>query len=243
MGIKIFDIEDVFSYVENHFHCNLNTLNLIELGEQEFKILKTELNNELVKDYIKTNPRKWPNKCNKNRIGLYSKDYFSNFFYEVVCIDIAYTCKKTLNLNLCDDLNHRETYNVLTNFGTTEHVGEIDNVLKNVQYSAFKNLHALVKKNGIVFNVVPAQVTKNVVHGAFNYTCEFFEKLAKLCQYKIVYNEVKKRGDIYHVYCYFIKTEENEFITEKQFMSLKPYLFTTKNVQTNPKKYFDEYIE
>ena len=85
MGIKVFDIEDIFSYVRAHFHCDLNKLNMVELGEQEFKILKTELDNEVIKDYLAINPRKWPTKCNKNRIGLYSKDYFNHFVHR--CCD------------------------------------------------------------------------------------------------------------------------------------------------------------
>lgn len=237
MGVKLFDIKDIIKYVmENSKTLNLD---LIELGEQELKIFNNELEDPLITDYLKTKPRKYSIK--KDRIGIFSKDFLENLFNSVSCIDIFTKCDKTLKLSLCESIDLNKKFDVLTNFGTTEHVGEMNDEFVNVQYLSFKNIHNMVKKDGIVFNVVPAFFPKNKLHGAFNYTCEFFNKLAELCNYKIIYNELKKRGDIYHVYCYFVKNEENEFINENLFMSLKEYIYPTKLLKNKPKKYFENY--
>ena len=237
MGVKLFDIKDIIRYVMEY--SKTLELDVVELGEQELKIFNNELDDSLITEYLKTNPRKYSTK--KDRIGLFSKDFLESLFKSVSCIDIFTKCDKTLKLSLCENINLEKRFDVLTNFGTTEHVGEMNDEFVNVQYLSFKNIHNMIKKDGIVFNVVPAFVQNNKLHGAFNYTCDFFNKLAKLCNYQIIYNELKKRGEIHHVYCYFIKKDDNEFIDEDSFMSLKGFIHPTKLIKNKPKKYFDNY--
>ena len=129
MGVKIFDIEDVLKFSIEYLDNKLSNLNLLELGEQELKIFNNELENNITKKFLEKNPRKYPNH-KKNRIGVYSKDFFSSIFNKVLNIDTHATCKDTLKLNLIDEIDLGEKFDVITNFGTTEHVGEIDNVLK-----------------------------------------------------------------------------------------------------------------
>ena len=238
MGVKIFDIEDILKFSKEYLDNKLSNLNLLELGEQELKIFNNELDNNITKNFLEKNPRKYSNKM-KNRIGIYCKDFLNSIFNKVSSIDTHTTCKKTLKLNLIDEIDLGEKFDVITNFGTTEHVGEYDNILKNTQYQAFKNIHNLLNSKGLVFNVVPAKYENNVIHGAFNYSTQFFEKLAELCNYKILYNEIKKRGDIYHVYCYFLKLDESTFISEKEFNQLINLLLLTERIKPNPKKYLE----
>ena len=40
MGVKIFDIKDIINYSKKYISLNLNELNLLELGEQEFLMKK-----------------------------------------------------------------------------------------------------------------------------------------------------------------------------------------------------------
>jgi uncharacterized LabA/DUF88 family protein len=245
MGVKLFDMKDIIQYSKKYSNKNLSDMTLIELGEGEFKVFNDEFDDELIKTFLNSNPRKWPKKCPKGRIGLYSKDFLRMTFNNVISIDTVSTCPKTLNINLIHDINDKKLnkqFDILTNFGTTEHVGQYDNIFENTQYHAFKNIHNLVKEKGIIFNVVPAYVKDNKkIHGAFHYTCDFFNQLAKLCNYTIVYNEVKARGIVDHVYCYFIKNDDKEFITEKQFLTIKGF-FLTKHVKPEVKRYYDKYI-
>jgi hypothetical protein len=80
-----------------------------------------------------------------------------------------------------------ERFDVLTNLGFTEHVGEKDdfkNLMKS-QYSVFKNLHDLGTENALYYHVVP--FTRNWhKHGVCDYSLEFFKDLADVCKYQII---------------------------------------------------------
>tara|TARA_Y200000002_G_scaffold349835_1_gene326765 strand:+ start:21854 stop:22579 length:726 start_codon:yes stop_codon:yes gene_type:complete len=238
MGVKLFDIRDIIKYVMEYLKTY--ELDVMELGEQELKILNNELDDPLVAKFLKTNPREYE-KDRVGRIGVFCKDYLESLFLSVTCLDVEAKCDKTLILSLCDEIKIGKQFDVVTNFGTTEHVGQLNDEFKNMQYLAFRNIHNMLRRDGIVFNVVPAYYPNQKDHGAFNYTCKFFSELAKLCNYKVIYNEIGKRGDIHHVYCYFIKKDANEFIDENTFMSLKKYIHLTKLIEPEPKKYFKNY--
>lgn len=87
-------------------------------------------------------------------------------------------------LGMCD---------VVTNFGTTEHVGESDYVEADVdlldiwssQYEAFRNLHRLARRDGLIINMVPAAGCWPR-HGAVEYEPRFFEALANATGYEIM---------------------------------------------------------
>jgi hypothetical protein len=68
----------------------------------------------------------------------------------------------------------RGKYDVVTNFGTTEHVAN--------QLHAFKIIHDLTALGGIMFHEVPAQGMFN--HGLVNYNPKFFWLLARSNGYK-----------------------------------------------------------
>ena len=248
MGVKIFDIKDIINYSKKYISQNLNELNLLELGEQEFKIFNEEFKDTLITNFLDKNPRKWPKKSPKGRIGVYSKDFLESIFNKVVSIDNVISCKSSIKVNLINNLNTlniedlNQQYNIITNFGTTEHVGQYDNLFEHSQYNVFKNIHNLLKKEGILFNVVPAyDITNNKKHGAFNYTKLFFEDFANICNYKIIYNEVKNRGNILHVYCYLIKLDDKPFINKETFNKITGY-YITKNATENIKKFYNNIL-
>lgn len=71
---------------------------------------------------------------------------------------------------------HIGKYNLVTNFGTTEHVAN--------QLNAFKVIHELTAPNGIMMHHLPAQGMMN--HGLFNYNPKFFWMLARSNGYRVV---------------------------------------------------------
>jgi hypothetical protein len=71
----------------------------------------------------------------------------------------------------------RNKYNLVTNFGTTEHVPN--------QLNAFKIIHELTAPNGIMVHEVPAQGMFN--HGMINYNFKFFWLLMRSNGYKFIH--------------------------------------------------------
>jgi hypothetical protein len=72
---------------------------------------------------------------------------------------------------------HAGKYQLVTNFGTTEHVAN--------QLNAFKIIHDLTAVGGIMIHDLPAQGMIN--HGLVNYNPKFFWMLARSNGYKWVY--------------------------------------------------------
>jgi hypothetical protein len=82
-----------------------------------------------------------------------------------------------LDLNYDDvPAQERGKYQLVTNFGTTEHVAN--------QLNAFKIIHELTDLSGIMIHVVPAQGFFN--HGLVNYNPKFFWMLARSNGYKVL---------------------------------------------------------
>lgn len=70
----------------------------------------------------------------------------------------------------------RGAWDVLLNFGTTEHVVN--------QFHSFKTIHDLLKPGGIAFNQVPSIGYSD--HGYFTYEPKFFQHLAEANGYEII---------------------------------------------------------
>lgn len=75
---------------------------------------------------------------------------------------------------------HAGKYQLVTNFGTTEHVAN--------QLNAFKIIHELTAVGGIMIHHLPAQGMIN--HGLVNYNPKFFWMLARSNGYKWVYMDL-----------------------------------------------------
>ena len=72
--------------------------------------------------------------------------------------------------------------NLVSDFGTIEHV---DN-----QYQVFKNVHDVCIRNGVIIHTLPTlNYWKD--HCKYFYSKEFFVELARLCDYKILDLEIK----------------------------------------------------
>ena len=105
----------------------------------------------------------------------FAKDFWEWLGCEYVAIDIDRSPHVIrLDLNF-DDVPHRfqGKFNLVTNFGTTEHVAN--------QVQAMKVIHDLTAVGGVMIHNLPAQGYMN--HGLINYNPKFFWMLARSCRY------------------------------------------------------------
>ena len=80
-----------------------------------------------------------------------------------------------LNENLFSQYSYKEKFDLVTNFGTTEHIFN--------QFEVFRNMHNLCKVNGLIIGIVPMQGSLD--HGFFNYQPILFEHLALANNYEM----------------------------------------------------------
>ena len=78
-------------------------------------------------------------------------------------------------------------YQLVTNFGTTEHVAN--------QLNAFKIVHDLARRGGVMLHHLPMQGMLN--HGLVNYNPKFFWMLARSNGYRVVYMNVSAGTSYY----------------------------------------------
>jgi SAM-dependent methyltransferase len=99
--------------------------------------------------------------------------------YDYACVDIDDSpgaIRLDLNFDSVPE-SLKGKFDVVTNFGTTEHVAN--------QLNAFKIIHDLVKPGGLMIHELPAQGFTN--HGLVNYNPKFFWLLARSNGYKYVH--------------------------------------------------------
>ena len=78
-----------------------------------------------------------------------------------------------MQLDLNKDISIEKSkgpFDLITNFGTSEHVSD--------QYMCFKNIHRLTRLNGLMYHIVP-RIGNWTGHCPYYYDVDFFESLAK----------------------------------------------------------------
>ena len=162
-------------------NCILNKKpKAIDLGSQT-----SSINNIFIKNLIQKNKTissslklSLENLCsNKN---FTTSDYFMSLgFKEYKSIDIngAYdSFQFDLNKNILETYKFNQTYDLVINNGTGEHVFN--------QHALFLNFHNLTKVNGIMLNILPFIDWIN--HGFYNFNPIFFADLAASNKYEII---------------------------------------------------------
>ena len=107
-----------------------------------------------------------------------ARDFWLWLGFEYAAIDIDGSPESIpLDLNYDDaPPEAKGRYDLVTNFGTTEHIVN--------QLNAFKVIHELTAPGGIMLHTVPAQGYAN--HGLVNYNFKFFWMLARSNGYKFL---------------------------------------------------------
>ena len=151
---------------------------------------------------------------------------FANIYYEskgikYVCIDLNGE-NNAWKYDLSQPLHsYFSGYNLVTDFGTGEHVKSA--------YNLFKNIHNLLNKGGIAVRENPKtgswqQGICDGKHG-YNYmTIEFYKQLAELQGYRIIelYEHAAMGNEVdgWLICCAYKKMNDFEFISEETFNKL-----------------------
>ena len=116
----------------------------------------------------------------------FARDFYTWLGFEYAAVDIDGS-PNSLPLDLNYDSAPWDAigkYNLVTNFGTTEHVAN--------QINAFKLIHELAAPNGIMVHELPAQGYLN--HGLVNYNPKFFWMLARSNGYELIHMDFNWSG-------------------------------------------------
>jgi hypothetical protein len=143
---------------------------------------------------------------------IHTRTYFESLNKYYISIDLNGK-GGSLQYNLDSNIIGLGEFDIVTNFGTLEH---IDNF-----YRGFYNVHNFCKTNGLMFHVEP-KTGHWPKHGNFFVTTEFFENLAKLCSYEILITKEERTEiggiDSNQIYCVLRKTSTSKFtLTEAEF--------------------------
>ena len=190
---------------------DFKNLSMIELGNQE---VYDNFDNVvmLYKSY------------NYDGISRVLKPFFSFLGFNHISID--YNGKDgaiplDVRQSLLPYFPHR--FNVLTNLGFTEHVGENDTPenMINAQYQVFKNLHDLGDINALYYHVVPLKGYW-YKHGVCDYTLDFFEDLCKLNNYEIIQGPfIEDYHKELHASVFYKKIFDTPFISIEEFKTIR----------------------
>src|SRR5262249_18637443 len=83
----------------------------------------------------------------------------------------------SLKVDLCKDHDFIAQFDIVTNYGTMEHVNE--------QYHAFKNMHDLCVSGGVMLHAFPV-VGHWPHHGRYYYSLPFAYELARRAKYHVL---------------------------------------------------------
>jgi len=105
-----------------------------------------------------------------------------------------------------------DRFDVITNYGTIEHV--------NNQYQVFKNVHDMCKKGGIMIHVFPLK-GHWPRHCRYYYSEVFVKGLANASNYRIINYTILDKDDYKTpnnlIAVTYIKKENNKFISKEEF--------------------------
>jgi SAM-dependent methyltransferase len=109
----------------------------------------------------------------------FARDFWISLGFDYTAIDVDGS-PETIPLDLNFDSipeTLRKKFDLVTNFGTTEHICN--------QLNAFKAIHDLAAPGGVMIHHLPAGGSLN--HGLFNYNMKFFWHLARSNEYNWLY--------------------------------------------------------
>jgi hypothetical protein len=106
-----------------------------------------------------------------------SRTFWCSLGFQYVAIDLVGNDIVKLDLNQASvPSNLRNACGLVVNAGTTEHIANQEN--------AFRFIHDLVARNGIMMHEVPCQGM--ITHGLVNYTMKFFWHLCRENEYEVI---------------------------------------------------------
>jgi len=123
--------------------------------------------------------------------------------------------------------NFIDSFDVVTNYGTTEHI--------NNQYEVFKSIHNMCKCSGVILHGVPL-IFNWAKHCRYYYTKDFFAQLAKLCNYSVVDLRILNSNSYLVpknlVVSVYRKVDNSPFISKELFDSI-PGIYDSKFINAS----------
>jgi hypothetical protein len=120
-----------------------------------------------------------------------------------------------LDLDYPVPTNLENKFDVVTNYGTSEHVTN--------QYSVFKNIHSMCKTKGIMIHGIPL-IGNWPDHCRYYYSEQFFKKLAEACGYTVldlrILSTVSYKTPYNLVACVLRKLPSQSFPTSTHFLAI-----------------------
>jgi hypothetical protein len=151
---------------------------------------------------------------------MIAKNYFTSLGVEHTSWDITgCQCSEKIDLRDILYLSKYGQFDVITDYGTLEHV---ENIEKGGFYEAYSNIHSLCKEGGLMIHESPA-IGHWIGHG-FNYVSqEFFIQLAKDNGYNVLEITMEyamgNTTDAGLICCVLEKKSNNNFISKDIFNS------------------------
>lgn len=188
-------------------------LNILELGTQD-----------IVDEPVKIALCKSISDTYYNNSVLF-KLYLNELGYKVTSIDIMGD-RGSIPVNLCEDIDvwNLGQFDVITNYGTTEHV---DN-----QYMCWKNMHKSLKVGGIMINEIP-KIGNWPGHCEFYYDLKFFQEFKNI-GYEIIYNKDHiYPGNGALIAVSMKKVKDIEFFTDEKAFNDLVHIVTQSSILIN----------
>lgn len=148
--------------------------------------------------------------------GEYAKALFTKLGIDHTSVDLSAHEGGAVKMDLCQPipLEYLEAFDVVTNFGTSEHCQNL--------YQVFKNINDACKVGGLIFHENP-KTGSWPGHGFHYMTQEFYKELAKRCGYEIVdlgeWPAMGNTTDGWNVYC-VLRKKQPKFLAKKSFERL-----------------------
>ena len=150
-------LQDWILELELHHKILTNSTSIADLGPQD-------ISSDLRDQELNSNGRLVDSRDLYSKWGLKKYKSFDLFDSRAEIVDLSIDLKRT------------DTWDIVTNFGTSEHVFN--------QFAFMKNCHDLTKTGGVSLHAVP--VSSGMDHGFFNYHPTFFRSLAIANNYEIL---------------------------------------------------------
>ena len=107
-------------------------------------------------------------------------------------------------------------FDVVTNYGTIEHI--------NNQFETFKNVHDMCKEGGIMIHVFPL-LGNWLKHCRYHYSEKFVTKLASVCDYCVIKHTILDELDYQMrknmIAITYIKKKNSRFVTREEFSRIE----------------------
>lgn len=147
--------------------------------------------------------------------GKFAKPLFIKLGLEHTSLDLSSHEGGAVEFDLSKPSENKDLKNkfdVVTNFGTSEHISSL--------YNCLKNIHEFCKKGGLIFHENPK--TGNWPgHGFHYFTEKFYLELADKMEYKILeigeHPAMGNQIDGWNIFCVLQKSKSTKFISEEEF--------------------------